>query len=102
MALTARPGAVLCIDHGTRKSGFALADPLRIAVRPLETWRGPGDSPALLDHVARLCAEWDVALLVVGWPTGAGGAEAPRTREVRAFCRSLAQRLPHLSPWVHD
>lgn len=102
MAVSARVGAVLCIDHGTRKSGFALADALRIAVRPLETWRGAGDSPALLEHVARLCDEWDVAAVVVGWPTGAGGAEAPRTAEVRSFCRRLAQRMPRIVPWIHD
>lgn len=100
--MSTRARAVLCIDHGTRKSGLALADGLRIAVRPLATWHGAGDSPALIEHVASLCAEWDVTTLLVGWPTGPGGAELPRTAEVRAFCERLALRLPDLDRWVHD
>jgi putative Holliday junction resolvase len=67
-------GGVLAIDHGTKRTGFAAADPLRIAVRALETWRGPGESAELVEHVAKLLAERDVTTLVLGLPRNMDGS----------------------------
>jgi len=87
---------VLAIDHGTKRSGFAAADPLRIAVRPLETWHGPGDGEELLDHVSGLLDERDVDTLIVGFPFNLDGTEGPRAAEVRRFQEHLRRRFPHL------
>jgi len=85
-----RAGAVIAIDHGTKKTGFAVADALRITTEPLEPFRGPGDSEGLLDHIAGLLAERDVSTLLVGLPRLASGDEGPRAAGVRAFSAKLA------------
>jgi len=87
-------GGVLAIDHGTKRTGFAVSDALRITSSPLEVWHGPGDSDALLDRIAELCGERDVAVFVVGLPLNMDGSEGPRAADVRAFAARLRERFP--------
>jgi len=95
-------GSVLAIDHGSRRTGFAATDPLRIATRPLESWSGPGDSTALLERVAKLAAEREVATIVVGLPLNMDGSEGPRAAAVRAFLARLSERLPGVEIVAQD
>lgn len=90
-------GGVLAIDHGTRVSGFASTDSLRIATSALPAVRAPGDSDALLDHLERLVAERDVDVLLVGLPLDGKGQDTARSKDVRRFARRAAQRLPSLA-----
>lgn len=92
---------VLAVDHGTKRTGFAVADPLRITAAPLEVWEGRGDAPELIDRVAELCAERDVGVFVVGMPFNMDGTEGGRAADVRAFCTKLAERFPtaKVIPW---
>ena len=93
---------MLAIDHGTRRTGFAASDALRITTTPLEAFHGPGDGSALLEHVAGLLAERDARTLLVGLPLDPAGGDGPRAREVRAFMQHLAARFPGLSVIGHD
>lgn len=86
--------AVISIDHGTKRTGLAATDALRIVTRALEVWQGPGDSPELVERIAVLVSERDAGTLVVGLPSNMDGTEGPRAAEVRAFGRRLAARLP--------
>jgi putative Holliday junction resolvase len=92
----------IAIDHGTRRTGFAVADPLRITAVPLATWRGAGDAPELLEHIDGLLAERDVGTLVVGLPLDMDGGEGPRAAEVRVFALRLARRFPALEVVTWD
>jgi putative Holliday junction resolvase len=92
----------IAIDHGTRRTGFAATDPLRIATTLLASWHGAGDAPELLEHIGGLLAERDVGTLVVGLPLDMDGGEGPRAAEVRAFARRLAQRFPALEVVTWD
>ena len=95
-------GGVIAIDYGTKKSGFAAADALRIAVRPLDTMRVGGDGDALLDHVAHLLEERDVDTILVGMPCHVDGSEGDLAPRVRAFMARLAERFPGLAIHTHD
>lgn len=99
--MSARSG-VLAIDHGTKRTGFAAVDALRIVAVPLDAYAGPGDGPELLAHVARLLDERAVGVLLVGLPRHADGSEGVRAAEVRAFAVRLAARFPKLSVVLHD
>jgi len=99
--MSARDG-VLAIDHGTKRTGFAAVDALRIAAVPLDAFHGPGDGPELLAHVARLLAERTIGVLLVGLPRHADGSEGVRAAEVRAFALRLAARFPELAVVFHD
>ena len=95
---------VLAIDHGTRKTGFAVADPLRIAVRALETFRHPdrpersGDGAtasgdeALHRRIEELCEERPIGTFLVGLPLNMDGSPSPRSTEVQAFAAALSER----------
>ena len=55
----------LAIDHGTKRTGFAAADPLRISLNALEPFHGPGDAPAAEpvnrgDHRAGLIQQLEI------------------------------------------
>ena len=97
MSADARRGAAIAIDHGEKRSGFAVADPLRIATEPLGVWHGRGDAEELLEHVASLLEERDVSTLVVGYPLNMDGSAGGRARSVDAFVARLAARFPELA-----
>jgi putative Holliday junction resolvase len=86
--------AALAIDHGTKRTGFAVVDALRIAITPLETVTATGD--ALLKHVAKLLDERDLAHFVVGYPLNMDGTPGPRAKEVDTFIAALEARFPRV------
>ena len=100
--MATRPGSVIAIDHGSRRTGFCVTDPLRVSSTCLETWHGAGDDPDLLEHLARFVDERDVEAFVVGLPLNMDGSEGPRAADVRAFARSLAQRFPSIPVLFQD
>ncbi len=87
-------GVVLAIDHGTKKTGFAVAPGIpgmRLLTEPLDVAHVAGDE--LLEHVAALCAERDVERILIGLPMDMDGGETGRAKEVRAFGSELAAFL---------
>lgn len=92
--MSTRRRSALAIDHGTRRCGFAVADPLRLATTPLLAWRDEGQGPKLFDYVAQLLEERDVDVFVIGMPFNMDGSEGPRAADVRAFAGQLTQRFP--------
>jgi len=96
------PMGVLAIDPGVMKSGFAFVDPLRIVFSALDPVRTEGDDDALVEHVAGLVAERDVAVLLIGVPLDAEGGDTERSRAVRTLAARLAERLPALRVCTHD
>lgn len=95
-------GGVLAIDVGTKKTGFAVSDPLRIVTQPLEGVAAGEDAPELLDHVARLLAERDVDTLLIGLPCDMHGGESARAEAVRRFSARLGARFPGLQLVLWD
>ena len=85
--------SALAIDHGQRRCGFAVADPLRLAVTPLSAWNDAAQQPPLLDYIARLLEERDVDVFVIGLPYNMDGSEGSRSAEVRAFAELLRARF---------
>jgi putative holliday junction resolvase len=86
-------GVIIAIDYGTKKTGFAVADGMRILTEPLAVFHGAGDGEDLLHHIAKLCDERDVERFVIGMPFNMDGTEGPRAAETRAFGDSLRAHL---------
>jgi putative Holliday junction resolvase len=97
-----RRRGVIAIDHGERRTGFAATDGLRISSTALEPFRGAGDDPALLEHLARHMSERDVEVLVVGLPLNMDGSEGPRAAAVRRFMEALRTRFPDVLVVAQD
>lgn len=95
------PSAVLAVDHGTKKTGFASTDALRTAEWPLDCWHGPGDGDELLEHIAALVAERSAGTVLVGLPLNMDTTEGKRAKEVRGFVERVRARLEGVEvlPW---
>jgi putative Holliday junction resolvase len=98
----ARAGAVIAIDHGTKRTGFAVADPLRITIQPIGNFEGPGSGRELIDHIASLVGERDVAVFLVGLPQHADGSLGARALEVGAFIERLRARFSSIEVIPYD
>lgn len=80
---------ILAIDHGIARAGAAICDPTETVARPLAVVESP--EPA---DVARLAAEHDAELIVVGLPLTLRGAEGEQAVAARSFADALAGATP--------
>ncbi len=83
---------ILGVDHGDRRSGLALSDPLGILARPLCEIRA-SSLEAMVMQVAEAALEHGVGRVVVGLPRNMDGSEGSRARAVRAFSEALQAAL---------
>lgn len=95
-------GSVLAIDPGSKHTGFAISDPLRLIIQPLETWHGPGESDALLSAIDHLAEDRQLGVILMGLPLHADGADSERSRVIRAFVLKLQARFPQLLVILRD
>ncbi|MBS1185645.1 MAG: Holliday junction resolvase YqgF [Proteobacteria bacterium] len=81
-------GTVLAFDLGLKRTGVASGE-LSIGVaHPLNVIQAES-TEARLAAIARLVAEWQPVLLVLGLPTHADGSEHEMTRVAKNFARKL-------------
>jgi len=85
---------VLAIDHGQKRTGLAVTDPLRIIATALDTVPTPG----LMDYLKGYVAKEEVDGFVVGLPMGLDGAPTDATPHVRGFIERLRKAFP--GKWV--
>jgi putative Holliday junction resolvase len=82
--------AVLALDVGTVRIGIAVAKQPTWIARPLTTL---ANDAHFKSELTTLCAEHEVASLIVGLPRGLDGQETQQTRLVVAFAQPLADLL---------
>lgn len=83
-------GRILAIDYGTRRTGIAVSDPLRIIAGALATVETKQLERFLADYFAKN----DVDTIVLGKPTQMNGAPSQTMR----YIEPLAGRLRHAYP----
>ncbi|MDQ1313909.1 MAG: putative pre6S rRNA nuclease [Pseudomonadota bacterium] len=85
-------GTVLAFDLGLKRTGVASGE-LSIGIaHPLMVIQA-GSNDERLAAVARLIAEWQPVLLVLGLPTHSDGSEHEMTRVAKNFARKLESRF---------
>jgi putative Holliday junction resolvase len=94
--------AVIAIDPGTKRTGFAVADALRISCEPLETYAGDVTGDALFAHIDTFLDDRDVEAFVIGLPLNMDGSEGERAKAVRELAARLAARYPAVSIALQD
>jgi putative Holliday junction resolvase len=87
-----RSGTVLGFDFGEKRIGVAVGETATGLAHAIETIEEAG-SDARFDRIARLIAEWQPALLVVGRPRHADGAPHPVAGLAEKFARRLEGRF---------
>lgn len=89
---------ILAIDLGTKRTGLAVTDPLKMLANPLETV----DTAVLMDYLKAYCAKEEVDTLVLGLPIRLNGKENEMTPKVMAFKVNLEETFPTLKVELID
>lgn len=90
MALDSRT-RIIALDVGKKRIGIAVSDPLGITAQGLpnlERTRKRDD----IDAIARLAAEKEAGLILVGNPINMSGVEGRQSGWVREFAEALERR----------
>jgi putative Holliday junction resolvase len=88
---------VLAIDHGEVRAGTAICDPSETIVRPLGVISPPDPGEA-----ARVAAEHEAELIVVGLPLSLDGVEREQATAARSFAQALAERAAGIAVETYD
>lgn len=83
-------GRILAIDYGTKRTGIAVTDPLRIVPGGLKTVATHELHTFLADYFKRE----PVDLIVVGYPTNMNGEESASMKQIRPFVEKLRKQYP--------
>ena len=83
-------GRIIAIDYGTKRTGLAVTDPLRIIAGALATV----ETKQLEKYLADYFSKNDVDTIVLGKPTQMSGAPS----ETMRYIEPLAGRLRHAYP----
>ncbi|HUG20236.1 MAG TPA: Holliday junction resolvase RuvX [Planctomycetaceae bacterium] len=77
-------GALLAIDYGTKRLGFAVCDRDQRIAFPVENYQRGNDQQDL-QIVRRLIEEYRILGLIVGLPVHMSGDEGEKAQSARAF-----------------
>jgi putative Holliday junction resolvase len=83
-------GRLLGVDHGDRRVGLALSDPIPVIASPLKTLTVNNSQDAIA-KILDIVKEYDVVLVIVGLPIGMKGQETAQTTHVRKFADNLTK-----------
>jgi putative holliday junction resolvase len=85
---------VMAIDYGSRATGVAISDELRITVRPLTTIKTDrGGIKPLIERIVLLANEYEVGTVLVGLPLRLDGTKGDAAHLVERFASRLAEKL---------
>ncbi|WP_428667223.1 Holliday junction resolvase RuvX [Runella sp.] len=91
-------GRILAIDYGSKRTGLAVTDPLRIIATALETVR----SFELIDFLKRYTTTETVDVFVVGMPKTLENTDTNNTHLVKGFIKQLKKAFPDTPVHEHD
>lgn len=83
-------GRILAIDYGTKRTGIAVTDPLRIIPGGLATVA----THELPSFLAGYFSKEQVDQIVVGYPTNMNGEESASMKQIRPFVEKLKKQYP--------
>jgi putative Holliday junction resolvase len=83
---------IMGLDVGERRIGIAISDPMG--------WTAQGHSVLTrgkltndLEYLARLCVEYEIEKIVLGFPRNMNGTVGPKGEEIKEFGRVLEEYL---------
>lgn len=85
-------GRILAIDLGTKRTGLAVTDPLKIISNPLETI----PTHTLETYLRNYFIKEPVELVVIGYPKSLDGSPNQMTPLVEALKKRLAKVFPDM------
>jgi putative Holliday junction resolvase len=83
-------GRVLAIDFGTKRTGLAVTDPLKIIATPLETVR----TFQAIEFLKKYHSQENIECFVIGMPKDLMNKDTDSTASVRSFINLLRKNFP--------
>ncbi len=81
---------ILAIDHGSKRIGLAVTDPLNIFAYPLITL--PNDSK-FLEKLKKVIEEYHIIKIILGYPLKENGDESASSLSVLKFKTELENKI---------
>lgn len=91
-------GRVLALDYGTKRTGVAVSDPLRIIASPLETVA----TASLIGYLRQYVAANPVDTIVLGKPLQMNGKPSESFRYIEPFAARLRREFPDIEVTFYD
>lgn len=91
-------GRIVALDYGSKRTGIAVTDPLKIIASPLETVA----THELIDYLSNYLSTEEVDLLVIGKPTLKDGSDGKIEPLIVGFIRKIKQLFPYLQIERYD
>lgn len=85
-------GRILAIDHGARRMGLAVSDPLGITAQGIETLQRRNKRSDFA-RLQRVIDEYEIQEIVVGYPLRMSGEEGTQSQKVAEFAGELRERF---------
>ncbi|UXX80461.1 Holliday junction resolvase RuvX [Reichenbachiella carrageenanivorans] len=83
-------GRILAIDFGTKRTGLAVTDPLKIIATPLDTVR----TFQAIDFLKKYHETENIEAFVIGMPKDLMNKDTDSTASVRSFINLLKKNFP--------
>lgn len=91
-------GRILAIDYGTKRTGLAVSDPLRIIAGGLDTV----PTHTLMQYLKKYIPENSVDIVVVGKPLQMDGSDSESFKHIEPFVKRLKKEFPEVEVVYHD
>ena len=79
---------ILALDHGTKRVGVAVSDPMKVIAQPLE-YIPPEPFADFLARLKEILRDQEVELILIGMPRNMDGSYGPAAHKVREFVAAL-------------
>jgi putative holliday junction resolvase len=83
-------GRILAIDYGTKRTGLAITDPLRIIATALDMV----ETPKLMDYLKKYFQAEEVEKVIIGLPKRLNNTDSEIAPEVRKFVEKFKTTFP--------
>lgn len=91
-------GRILCLDYGTKRTGIAVTDPMKIIATALQGISTHELEKFLINYIKQESVE----KLVIGWPTQSDGSPSENARHVEAFVNRFKKLFPQIPVVLQD
>ena len=80
---------ILGIDYGDVRTGVAISDPLGYTAQGLESIYHKDSEKKLLNRIGEIIKEYNVELIVIGFPLNMNATKGPRVEKTELFIKKL-------------
>lgn len=91
-------GRLLAIDYGTKRTGLAVSDTLKLIANGLTTV----STHTLFDYLKTYLANEDVEKIIVGLPKQMNNEYSDNMRHIRPFVKKLQSLYPNIPVEFYD